>query len=317
MNTCARTLSAFLRDHAAVADQHDVLQAEPRPDLVDPRPERGGVAGIAFEHFDRDRRAVLGAQQAIDDLQLALLAAAIVAAPRERAAAAFEIARRHVVEHQRAVAEMLVRQRLFDRLLALEEVVERGVEFVLVDGAQSQYGAQACGGGVAIEHARGGELRGGRQDAHDDHGGQEIAAAACGAEQSVEAALAQDAEGCGDMAVRQRAVNDDGICDVGRALAALEDGAKSRDDAGWEIREVEKGALLDFAALAIRTRAAGWRVGSRDWGRSRCTWGHKNITSKSSQEKYHHLHGYASAQENRFHHANQSLSQFERWKFRG
>jgi len=146
---------------------------------------------------------------------------------------------------------MLARQRLLDCLLMHEEVVERGVEFVLVDGTQCQHSAQAGGGGVAIEHARGGELRGGRQDAHDDHGGHQIAQAACGTEQAIEAALTQDAEGGGDMAVRQGAANDDGIGGVGGALAALEHGAKSLDHLRRKIGEVEEGALPDFAVLAI------------------------------------------------------------------
>src|SRR5579864_7520988 len=46
-------------------------------------------------------------QQTVDDLQLALLAVAIVAEPGELAAASLQVARRHVVEHQRAVAQML------------------------------------------------------------------------------------------------------------------------------------------------------------------------------------------------------------------
>src|SRR5207342_3683210 len=77
------------------------------------------VAGIALEHFDRHWAAVWRTHQAVDDLQLALLAVAIVTEPGEFAAAPLQIARRHVVEHQRAVAQMLAGKRLLDRALAL------------------------------------------------------------------------------------------------------------------------------------------------------------------------------------------------------
>ena len=67
------------RDHAAIADQHDMLQAEPLFQFVDLITERVGIAGIAFKHFDRHRTTVRRAQQTVDDLHLALLAVAIVA----------------------------------------------------------------------------------------------------------------------------------------------------------------------------------------------------------------------------------------------
>ena len=79
-----------------------------------------------------------GAEQAIDDLQRARLAVAAVAALGERAAAALHVARGHVVEHQRAVREMALGQRRLDGGLALQQPVERGVELVLVDLAETE-----------------------------------------------------------------------------------------------------------------------------------------------------------------------------------
>jgi len=52
--------------------------------------ERHRVGGIAGKHFDAHRTAVGGAQQAIDDLQLALLAVTRVAKARQLATAAFQ-----------------------------------------------------------------------------------------------------------------------------------------------------------------------------------------------------------------------------------
>jgi len=119
-----------------------MLEGEARLDLVDLRRKGRRVAGIALEHFDRHWAAVWRTHQAVDDLQLALLAVAIVTEPGEFAAAPLQIARRHVVEHQRAVAQMLAGKRLLDRALALAEPVDGGVEFVLIDGAETKNAAE-------------------------------------------------------------------------------------------------------------------------------------------------------------------------------
>ena len=60
-------------DHAAIADQHDMLEREALLELVDLWRKRPRIAGVALEHLDGDRASVGGAQQAVDDLQLAFL----------------------------------------------------------------------------------------------------------------------------------------------------------------------------------------------------------------------------------------------------
>ena len=149
-------------------------------DLVDLGGQRARIAGVALEHLDRHRAAVGRAQQAVDDLQLALLAVAVVAEPRQLAAAALQVARGDVVEHQRAVAQMLAGERLLDRRLALAEPVERDVELILVDRPEAEHVAEARGGGERIEHAGGGELGGWRDQPRDDHGDDEITATVAG-----------------------------------------------------------------------------------------------------------------------------------------
>jgi hypothetical protein len=78
-------IDARLRDHPAVADQHHVLDREALLDLVDLCGERARIGGVALECLDRHRATVGRAQQAVDDLQLALLAVAVVAEPRQLA----------------------------------------------------------------------------------------------------------------------------------------------------------------------------------------------------------------------------------------
>src|SRR6266850_404796 len=58
------------------------LEREALLDLVDLGRKRARIAGVALEHLDGHRATVGGAQQAVDDLQLALLAVAVVAEPQ-------------------------------------------------------------------------------------------------------------------------------------------------------------------------------------------------------------------------------------------
>ena len=140
------------------------FEGEPLFQLGDLIRHGPGIAGIALEHLDRDRAAVGGAQQAVDDLRLALLAVAVVAALGQRTAAAFDVARRHVVEHQRSALQMALGERGLDRALALVQPIERRVEFALVDLAQAEFDAQARGRRGRIERLGGRQLGGRRDD---------------------------------------------------------------------------------------------------------------------------------------------------------
>ena len=80
----------------------------------------------------------------------------------------------------------------------------------------------------------------------------EIAAAvALGAEHAVEADLARGAESGGDMAVRQRADDGEGVALGGDDGAAFEHAAQALDVGGRPIGEVAERALPDLAVLAV------------------------------------------------------------------
>jgi hypothetical protein len=142
-----------LRDHPAVADQHHVLEREAGLDLVDLSGERARVGGIALEHFDGHRTTVCGAQQAVDDLQLALLAVAIGAELGEFAAASLQIVRRHVVEPAQYVNVAPVEQvypavrtnKPLDRVLTDVEASPGVILYTLLD--QSRCSIAAFDGG--------------------------------------------------------------------------------------------------------------------------------------------------------------------------
>ena len=145
--------------------------------------------------------------QGVDDLQLALLAVAVVAELGQLAAAPLHIARRHVVEHQRAGAQMLASERLLDRLLALAQPVERDIKLVLVDRSQSERLAEAEGRGERVEHAGGGEFGSRCDQPRHNHRNDEVAAAvASRPKQTIETDVAQRAEHGRHMPVRQRAM---------------------------------------------------------------------------------------------------------------
>ena len=175
---------ARLGDHAAVADEHDMVDGEAALQLRRLVGERHGIGSVSRERLDGDGAAVRRAQEAVDDLPpglfdpgVALLAVAVVAAFGEPTATAFDIARRDVVEHQRPALEMAFRQRGLDRALTLDEPVEGGIEFVLTNLAQGQLDAEARCGGGGIERPGCGELGGRGDDAADDHRHDEIARA--------------------------------------------------------------------------------------------------------------------------------------------
>ncbi len=147
---------------------------------------------------------------------------------------------------------MAARQRRLDLGLAFEQPVEGGVELVLVDGRQAERDAQAGGGGRRIERLGRGQLRDRADQAYDDHGDDEIAAAIAGRSQHpVEADPAQRAERRRDVAVRQRPFDGDGGLARRPDGAALEQRPQSLDPLTRPVAEVEQGPLLDLVTLAI------------------------------------------------------------------
>src|SRR5258705_474075 len=78
---------ASLRDHPAVADHDDTLEPEAVLELGDLAAERRRIAGIAFEHLDRDRTSLGRAQKPEHDLHLVVAAIPRMAEARQLAAA--------------------------------------------------------------------------------------------------------------------------------------------------------------------------------------------------------------------------------------
>src|SRR5207237_10030500 len=88
----------------------------------------------------------------------------------KRAAAAFQVARRYVVEHQRTAGEMAFGEGCLDCWLAYRQTVECAIELVLVDHPESELLGEAGGRGVRRTRARGGKLGRGLDAAGEQRG---------------------------------------------------------------------------------------------------------------------------------------------------
>jgi hypothetical protein len=281
-------LDAGLGDQAAIAHQRHMLQPQALLQLAHLRSQSGRIAGVAGEDLDRHRAAVGGAQQAIDDLRLVFLAVPAIADVGQFATPSLDIARRDVIEHQRAAREMPLGQLGLDPhgtspraegpRLACAQPVQSGVQLVLVDFAQSQNLTQAEGGGRRRQRLGGGQLGVRGQQPRHNHGQHQIAAAvASWPQHAVESDGAQRAERGGDMTVRQGPARGERRLARRHHNAALEHRPEPLDQRLWPVGQVAQGALFDPAVLAVgfaQQNGGGVRCGS---GRLRCTWPHPVI----------------------------------------
>jgi hypothetical protein len=153
------------------------------------------------------------------------------------------------------MAEMAAGQRGFDALLLGEEPIERVVEFLLVDLAEPQHGAERRGRGGGVEQPSSCEL-GGRieqprqyQRRDERHSARSLPLAL--RQQVVEPELAQHAECCRNMAVGQAAHELEVRARLVRRIVIAQQPAQRFDLAARPMRDVGQRALLDLAVLAI------------------------------------------------------------------
>src|SRR5260370_27348470 len=168
-------------EHPAIADQHDLLQAETLAQFLDLRRDGLGIACVALEDLHSDGAALRVGHQSEDDLQVAAAFIAGMAEAGERAAAAFKVSGADVVEDQRALGKMAFGGSVFDFLLAPERPIQGVIELGFLDGGvQTEQGRQRGGGGVRMKAAGGSEFGGGFEDAGDDHDDDEMTLGATG-----------------------------------------------------------------------------------------------------------------------------------------
>ena len=253
--------------HAAVADQHHVAQPEALLQLGDLRGHGGWIGGVAFEYLDRDRTTIRGTQQADHQLRPVAAAVSAVTVTCQWTAAAFEIGRCHVVEHERAVLEVAPCELVFDEALLAAEPVQGGVDFASADAAEADGFPQRVTGGFAVEHPRGGQFRCRVEQPSDDEPQRQVAAAlGCAAgQQIVEVDAPGGGQGRKHVAMRQRPADlEAGPADRGQRITAQR-GAQSINALDRQLGEVGQRAVLDLAVLAVglaqQERGAGVAVG--------------------------------------------------------
>ncbi len=196
---------------------------------------------------------------------------AAVAELRQLAAPPFEVARGDVVEHEHAVLEMALSEDLLDARLAAAQKVEGGVEFVLVDLAEAEHGAERVGGGRLAELARGRELGGRLDDPRHDHGEDQLGPPLRPLRQHlVEPEPAHRPEHRGDMAVRQRAGDLEALGFERHKSLPSEHPSKALDLGLRPVRDVGEGARLDLAPLAIA-------LAQEDGGRRIAVWDARDV----------------------------------------
>ena len=161
----AQLIDRLLRNHAAVANQDQMVDAEHLSQTTDLGDQRTGIGGVALVHRDRDRASTVVGEQSEVDLQLAFLAITVVAQSRERTAATLEVARRQIVEHRRAGVQMARCELLLDAPLSFNQPVHGRVEFIL-GGIEH---TEILGQGAGSPPARGGQLGVRGHDARRDH----------------------------------------------------------------------------------------------------------------------------------------------------
>ena len=156
---------AGLGEQAAVADDHQAGEAEAATQGVELGADGGGIGGVAGEDLNGDGAAVAVAQQGEDDLELAALAVAGMAAGGEGAVGALEVGGGDVGEDEGGVAEMAFGEGLLDGVLAGQEPVHGGVEVVGSGLAELEFVAEGVGQAGGAEAAGGGELGARLEDA--------------------------------------------------------------------------------------------------------------------------------------------------------
>ena len=151
----------------------------------------------------------------------------------QRAAAPFQVHRGQIIEHQCPVVEVMPGQTSLNDILAFEQPVHGRVEIVLVALAKGERFGQRVAGGVGRQAAGSGQFRLGVEDACDDEGQHPVALrTVLRREGAVQSQLAQSAEHGGNMTVRQRTHDIEGLGGLSDGDPAFEQGSQALHESG-------------------------------------------------------------------------------------
>ncbi len=185
---------------------------------------------------------------------------------RQFAAAAFKVSGGDVVEQQRAILQVAAGQRGFDKGLLVAQPVECSIDLLSSDFAQAQHLAQRMAGGGRIQHPRGRQFGRRLEQAGNNQGQRQIAAALRRAarQHSVERNVARSAERGEHVAVRQRA-DDFHRFGGGQQFVAAQHGAQLLNALGGPARQVGEGPVFGLAGFAVTLPQQDGRRGASVW----------------------------------------------------
>jgi hypothetical protein len=136
------------------------------------------------------------------------------------------------------------------------------VEIILRNGIEVEQFAQGASEGIGVKGARGGEFGSWLENTGDDHGDDGIALpAGMLVDELVELQTVQGAKDSGDVAVRARADDVEGLRKRGaQGSGAFQNGAEGVELGRRPIREIGEGAVAD---LAVETEGLAEEDGGR------------------------------------------------------
>lgn len=239
-------LDLRLGQHPAVAHQHHPRQPELLPQLLHLIRHRRRIARIPGIHIHRDRTPLPVRQQSPDNDRQSLLAIPVMAVLSQGAMRAVVVTAANVVEHERAVLEMLLGQPPFDFRFAGQEPVQRVVQLIHI----RIFDRELLGQGRRLPEPRGAELGAVMEQPVDDHGQDEIPlAGALGRDQGLQSEFSDRPQDGIDMAMREAANRREEVAGTDERLVAQQP-AQGINLVLRPVGEVGQGAFADLLALA-------------------------------------------------------------------
>ncbi|MEZ6118310.1 MAG: hypothetical protein R3C28_17320 [Pirellulaceae bacterium] len=130
------------RDHAAITNENEPVDAETFTSRRDDLSECRRVGRVAREDFNRNRTTFRITQQTVHDLRAIATMIATVTMFNQRTLSSRVIARRNIEQYQLPVLQVLLGELVFDPRLTCRQPIHRGIQLMDIDVANRQLFSQ-------------------------------------------------------------------------------------------------------------------------------------------------------------------------------